>query len=366
MRGGRTGRFARRWPWRVLAALVIVAACAPLLASELPLVVVGARRWAFPAFRALGAADCAWLAAAVAVAGARSSVTVRRATLAAVLAIAAAGALRTAPRAVVMEDLRVRLAAADSLVLPAPIPHDDLSTDLAARLLPSGSPGHLLGTDHLGRDVGARLLAGLRLSLLVALATTALATILGVLLGLAAASRHRLVLAGLGWIIDALASVPAIFAVALLRAAGIGSMTGLVALIGIWRGGYVARLVREEARRVKEEPFVEAAQALGLRRWSVTWRHVLPHAVAPALVAAAFGVGATILAEAGLSFLGIGVPEPLSSLGSLIADGRRAAPEGVALVLAPGVILLALLLAGHALASDARDALDPRGRDAAG
>jgi peptide/nickel transport system permease protein len=126
----------------------------------------------------------------------------------------------------------------------------------------------------------------------------------------------------------------------------------------------VARLTRQECVRVRAQGFVLAARGLGLHPARVFLRHVLPNALVPATVAAAFGVAAAIMAEAGLSFLGLGVPEPEASLGRMLNDGRRVAPLAPHLVFLPGLVILVVILACHAIGGAVRDALDPRGAEA--
>jgi peptide/nickel transport system permease protein len=202
------------------------------------------------------------------------------------------------------------------------------------------------------------------LSLLVGFAATALSTALGVALGTWAGCGGSVSDGIASWIIQTSFCLPAVFVVAAAQSVGEVSLGGIVLLLGLLRFGIVARMTRQEVRRVRAQPFVLAARGLGLAPGRVLVRHVLPNALIPATVAAAFGVAGAILAEAGLSFLGLGVPDPIPSLGRMLNDGRRAALIAPHLIFLPGAVILALVLACHAIGAVARDAVDPRGAEA--
>jgi peptide/nickel transport system permease protein len=236
--------------------------------------------------------------------------------------------------------------------------------DLPARYQGVGSPGHPLGADELGRDVLARLLYGLRLSLLVGFAATAIATALGVVLGAWAGYGGRIADGVASLVIQTSFCLPAVFVVATVQSFADPGLWVVIGLLALLRFGIVARLTRQECVRIRDQGFVLAAKGLGLSPWRVFVRHVLPNALIPVTVAAAFGVAGAILAEAALSFLGLGVPEDLPSLGRLLSDGRDA-PAASHLVFLPGTLILLLILACHAIGAALRDAVDPRGAEMA-
>jgi peptide/nickel transport system permease protein len=231
-----------------------------------------------------------------------------------------------------------------------------------------GEPGrnaplrHVLGCDALGRDVAVRLVWGARVSLAVGLAAAALLTLLGLALG---------GLAGFlgGWI-DALVSravelvlgFPALFLIVLAaaytdpaRVHPLAAIVGIIALVA-WTG--VARLVRSEMLRLREAPFVLAARSQGLPEWRVLLVHALPNALSPVLVAATFAVGASILTESTVSFLGFGVHQPWPSWGALIGESRDLPAWWMQVF--PGLLLCAVVCAFNVLGEALRDALDPR------
>jgi len=220
---------------------------------------------------------------------------------------------------------------------------------------------HLLGTDRFGRDVLARLLAGARVSLavgaLAALVSTAVGVGAGAVAGYAGGAVDRLIVG----VTDAALAIPRVpFLLLLVALVEPGAWVTVLAL-GVTGWMTVARLVRGEVRAIGTRPYIEAARALGIRPLRVLLRHVLPNALAPALVAAALGVGSAIMLEAGLSFLGLGVQPPTPSWGNMIASGRDA------LLIAPWVSLapaaaVALVVLGFSWLGDALESALAGGR----
>lgn len=248
-----------------------------------------------------------------------------------------------------------------ALAAPLIARHDPTAIDLINGLQrPSGS--HWLGTDIQGRDVWARLVYGARISLSVGLISQGIALALGLALGLIAGYYGRWVDEIVMRLADVTLAFPTLLLLIALVAALQPSLTVVFLTIGLvgWAG--MARLVRGQVLVVRELEYVQAQRALGAKDLHIITRHVLPAVVAPVLIAATLGVAAAIMAEASLSFLGLGVQPPTPSWGAMIADGRdlsqlRGAPwTSLFPGLAIGMTVLGFNLLGDAL----RDALDPR------
>jgi peptide/nickel transport system permease protein len=250
------------------------------------------------------------------------------------------------------------------LIVPAVSHHDPLGIGdvLALRLLPPGARDpdggfHLLGTDRFGRDLFVRMMLAGRISLAVGVVGSVLAGLVGTFIGAIAAwiggAVDRVAMA----VADALLAIPRL--VLLLVCAALwrpGLTTVVVVLIATgWMG--VARLVRAEVLGVQTRSFVDAATALGASRWRVLWRHALPNALGPAIVATTLGVGNAILLESGLSFLGLGIQPPRPSWGNMIAGGRDLIVAAPWVAIAPGVALIATVLACTLLGDSLRDRL---------
>lgn len=228
---------------------------------------------------------------------------------------------------------------------------------------PADSPWrHLAGTDALGRDLFTRLLWGGRISLAVGFAAALGMSLIGVLLGGLSGFCGGWVDALVLRLIEAVLSIPALFLIILAAAyvdpSALHPVVAIVAIIALvaWTG--IARLVRSELLRLREEPYVLAARALGFSPWRVLVRHALPNALSPALVAAAFAVGGGILVESAVSYLGFGVRHPFPSWGALINESRSAEHWWVLLV--PGLCIFLAVTATNLIGEGLRDALDPR------
>ena len=233
---------------------------------------------------------------------------------------------------------------------------------LALRLLPPFSRDinghfHLLGTDRFGRDLFVRMMLAGRVSLAVGLVGSLLASAVGTAVGAVAAWRGGAVNAGLMALADALLALPRL--VLLLVCASLwrpGLATVVVVLVATgWMG--VARLVRAELLGVRTQPYVDAATALGASSARVLWRHALPNALGPAIVATTLGVGNAILLESGLSFLGLGIQPPQPSWGNMISGGRDLIVAAPWVAIAPGLALIATVLACTLLGDELRDRL---------
>jgi peptide/nickel transport system permease protein len=241
--------------------------------------------------------------------------------------------------------------------------YDPVTTSALMTLKPP-SAAHWLGTDSLGRDIYSRIVYGARISLAVGLGSTALGCIVGIALGLASGYLGGWVDLIIQRVVDVLQAVP-LLVLALVMAAALGpALDNTIFAIAIPLIPYSARVIRSNTLALREQPFVEAARAVGMSEFRIAVRHVLPNTIAPLIVIATAQLGAAILTEASLSFLGLGVPEPHPSWGRMLSESAaeyvRTAPW---LVIFPG-IAISLAVFGTNLFGDAlRDILDPRLRD---
>lgn len=261
------------------------------------------------------------------------------------------------------------VAAVGPLVVPWNYADQDLDAVVAnGGPLPPGSPGHVLGTDALGRDLLARTLDGAQVSLTVALVAQLVVIAIGVPLGLIAGWRGGLVEATLMRFTDIIATFPDLLFIVMIQAAIVNTpfftvLNGLLATfvaIGLiaWVG--TARLVRAQTLSLKQRDDIEAARAIGVTEGRILRRHILPQALGPIAVAVSLGIPMAILAESTLSFLGLGVQIPRASWGSLIDGGIDNITRAPWLVFPP-MIALGIALLGFTLLGDGmRDAFDPR------
>ena len=224
---------------------------------------------------------------------------------------------------------------------------------------------HPFGTDAYSRDVLSRMLWGTRVSLAIAVVAVTLSMTLGIVVGAVAGFAGGAVDAVLMRLVDTAMSIPRLLLLIVIAALwedlGIAALTLLLAGTG-WFA--VSRLTRAETLVVRERDFVVAARMLGASPWRILTRHVVPNVAAPGLVAATLGIANVILLEAGLSFLGIGVPEPTASWGRIIHDGAERVGDLWWLTLFPGLAILITVFACNALGDALRDALDPGQLDA--
>lgn len=251
-----------------------------------------------------------------------------------------------------------------AMLVPALANTDPLAIGdaLALRLLPPLSLDvthhfHLLGTDSFGRDLFVRAMLAGRLSLAVGIAGSVLAGGVGIAIGAiggwAGGVIDRLAMAA-GDVLLAIPRLVMLLVCAALWPPGAAMVITILVLTG-WMG--VARLVRGEVRGLRSRPFVEGAHAMGATPARVLWRHVLPNALAPAIVAIALGVGSAVLLESGLSFLGLGIQPPQPSWGNMIADGRELIVLAPWIALAPGIALILTVLSCTLLGDALRDRL---------
>jgi peptide/nickel transport system permease protein len=245
-------------------------------------------------------------------------------------------------------------------------PRDPAAIDLPSRLQ-APTATHWFGTDELGRDILSRVIYGARVSMLVGSSVVAGSLFLGLIFGCIAGyyggytDRFFNVI-----VMNAFLSFPGILlAIAFVAFLGPGIINLILALcIGGWVG--YARLVRAQVLGVKEKEFVEAARALGASDWWIITRHILPNIIQPVIVQAAIGMAGAVLAEATLSFLGLGVPPPTASWGSMLYDGRSHLFDAPHLVIFPAATVMLAVLSFNFIGDALRDYMDPRSRIEAG
>ena len=245
---------------------------------------------------------------------------------------------------------------------PVIAPENPATIDLNHRLAPPGA-AHWLGADELGRDILSRVIYGARLSLIVAVSVVTCSSFLGIVLGGIAGYYGGVLDTMLNiFIMNAFLALPGILlAIAFVAFLGPGMINLILALsIGGWVG--YARLVRGQVLAVREREFVEAARALGASDLRIFVRHILPNIVQPLIVQGAIGMAGAVLAEATLSFLGLGVPPPAASWGSMLNDARPHLFDAPHLVIFPAIAVMLCVLSFNFLGDALRDYLDPRTR----
>jgi peptide/nickel transport system permease protein len=253
----------------------------------------------------------------------------------------------------------VLLAVVGALLAPILGLHDPAAQTLPLRL-EGPSVAHPLGLDELGRDVWARLLAGARVSLLVGLVVVGVSASVGLVVGAVAGYAGGVIDEVVSRVIDVLLAFPGILlAIALVAVLGPSLTNVVIALASIGWVGY-ARLVRGQVLKAREFEFVQAARALGAGPARILARHIVPTAIPALVVQATLGMAGAILAEAALSFLGLGVQPPTPSWGTMINGGRAHLIDAPHLTVFPGVAIALVVLGFNFLGDGLRDRLDPR------
>ena len=250
-----------------------------------------------------------------------------------------------------------------ALLAPLLAPVDPtVQGDLVRERLVAPSAAHPLGTDQFARDVLSRILYGARISLTIGLVAVGIAVSIGTLVGSVAGYLGGMVDSAVMRVVDMVISFPRLVLLITVIALFEPSIFLIVMVLGLtlWPG--TARLVRSEILSLREREFVEAARALGYSRRRIILRHLIPNALAPVIVAATLGIGNTIVLEAGLSFLSLGVQPPTPSWGTMVADGRDHLLGGWWLATFPGLAIVFTVLAFNLVGDGLRDALDPRMR----
>jgi len=237
--------------------------------------------------------------------------------------------------------------------------YDPNGVDLVHRLAPPNAQ-HRFGTDDLGRDVLTRMMFGARVSLTIGFAATAIALIVGSFLGALAGYYGGVI----DWLVSRLIEIvlcfPFLFLLLGIVALFNPSMTTILVALGLTSWTSEARFIRAEFLKVREMDFAQAARASGARDARIIFRHLLPNSLAPVLVSASFGVAHAILVESALSFLGLGVPPPMASWGSILSVAEQFIDYAWWLIVFPGAAIFTTVVAFNIIGDRLRDALDPR------
>jgi len=254
------------------------------------------------------------------------------------------------------------LAGLVALAAPLLAPYDPLAQNLGNTLAAPGR-AHLLGTDNVGRDVLSRVIWGTRVSLVAGLVSVVLAVCAGSVLGVVAGYCGGRIDGVVMRVMDAVLSFPPlVLALALGAVLGAG-LGGVLLALGVVYTPTFARLMRGQVLTITARDYVDAARALGASGWRVAARHVVPNAINPIIVQASLSVAFAILAEASLSFLGLGIQPPQASWGSMINAGRGYLQQAPWIVFGPGAALFVTVVGLNFVGDAVRDALDPRTRD---
>ncbi|MFZ5634075.1 MAG: nickel transporter permease [Bacillota bacterium] len=265
----------------------------------------------------------------------------------------------TRDRAALFGGILVVLLALIALLAPWLAPHNPVQQNIAHALAPPGAD-YPLGTDNMGRCNLSRLLYGSRISLAVGLLAGGLAAVIGTFVGLVAGYYGGILDEALMRLTDILMAFPnLIFVLAVVGTLGPGLTNTVLALVALgWLN--FARVVRGSTLSIKENEFILAARGLGFSNARIMWRHILPNVLGPVIVLATFDIPHTILAVAGLSFLGLGAQPPTPEWGAMLNAGRAYMRTQPHLMIAPGAMIMLTVLAFNLLGNGLRDALDPR------
>jgi peptide/nickel transport system permease protein len=241
--------------------------------------------------------------------------------------------------------------------LLAPYPHNEINM---AQSLSKPNAEHWLGTDNLGRDVLSRIIFGARTSLIIALGATAVSVIIGEALGLIAAHFGGIAFQIIMRLIDALMAVPMLLVALIMASLLGGGVKNVILALGVGMISVHARMMCAQALSVKQNDYILAARAMGMGDLRIMFLQIVPNAFPALVVVITVGLGAVILAEAGLSFLGVGVMPPYPAWGSMISDGYKYILSNPALALSPGVAIMLVVFGFNMMGDGLRDALDPR------
>jgi peptide/nickel transport system permease protein len=259
-----------------------------------------------------------------------------------------------------------------TLLTPLIAPFDPDAVDMGDKLMAPGwhvaADGaerlFLLGTDQYGRDLFSRVLYGGRISLVIGFIAVGIAATIGVTVGAVAGYYGGWIDRFLMWFVDLLLSLPSLVLllaiVGLFRVSGVSSIFLIVTVLGFTGWMSVSRIVRSQVLSLKQQDFVQAARALGMGTARIVFKHLIPNAMAPVIVYCSLAIGGTMLSEAGLSFLGLGVSPPTSTWGTLVNDGREPLRTAPWIVTFPGLAIVLAVMSFNLLGDGLRDALDPK------
>jgi peptide/nickel transport system permease protein len=249
-----------------------------------------------------------------------------------------------------------------AILAPHIVPQSYRTTDLPNRLK-GMSKDHLMGTDHLGRDILSRVIWGSRISLSVGFVAAGVAVLLGTVIGAVAGYFGGRIDDILMRFTEIVMSFPTFFLLITIVSVVERSIFNIMLVIGFTSWPGLARMVRGQFLSLREQEFVTAARALGASNSRIIFKHILPNAMAPIIVSATLRIGGAILSESGLSFLGLGVPEPFPSWGSILNNGRTDLRRAPWITTFQGIFIFLTVLAFNYVGDGLRDALDPRLKD---
>jgi peptide/nickel transport system permease protein len=248
-----------------------------------------------------------------------------------------------------------------ALLAPLLAPYDPIAQhDIARTSYLSPRPEHLLGTDRFGRDVLSRIIYGARISLAIGFVATTISITIGTLFGALAGYFGGKLDTLIMRFTDMVLAFPRLVLLIMIVALFSPSLTVIIVVLGLTQWPGTTRIVRGDVLSLREREFIHAAQALGLSRARIMIRHLIPNVLAPVIVTATLGIGNTIVMEAGLSFLGLGVQPPTPTWGSMVAEGRDNLLGAWWVATFPGLIIVLVVLAFNLVGDGLRDALDPR------
>jgi ABC-type dipeptide/oligopeptide/nickel transport system permease subunit len=246
-----------------------------------------------------------------------------------------------------------------SLFGPLFAPYPPNITNLSKTLLPPSSQ-HLLGTDYIGRDTLSRLIYGARMSLMVGVVALGIAAVVGITAGMLAGYYGSWVNAIIMRIVDALMAFPMILLALILAGLLGGGLKNVMIAIGVALIPAYARLMCGQVLSIKENDYVMAGRSMGSSNWRLMFRHILPNSFPPLIVLVTMQIGGAILAEAGLSYLGIGISPPTATWGAMVSDGFPYILTNPLLSFIPGFAIMLVVFAFNMVGDGLRDALDPR------